>query len=118
MQAWLDLAVFAKHAAIRALVVGEDASLRRATATELVAMRGEVGLALRAGAIGLASSFSPNHSGLQGLPMPSTLADPAEFEFLLEMLGVERRGVFMMATGPRLGPADLGELHARIGWRM
>jgi N-acyl-D-aspartate/D-glutamate deacylase len=117
MQARLDLAAFAQHAAIRALVMGEDASLRRATAHELVAMRGEVGLALCAGAFGLASSFSHNHSRWQGLPMPSTLADPAAFEFLPEMLGVERRGVFIMATGPRLGPADLGELQARIGLR-
>jgi len=115
---WLNMAVFAQHSTIRTLVMGEEASHRRATAAELVAMRREVGLALRAGAIGLASSFSPNHSGWQGLPMPSTLADPAELESLLQMLGVERRGVCMMATGGQLGPADLGELHARTGVRM
>ena len=43
-------------------------------------MQGIVREALRAGAIGFASSFSPNHSGWGGKPMPSTIASEAELQ--------------------------------------
>ena len=60
--------------------------------------------AMQAGAIGFASSFSPNHSGYGGRPMPSTIASEAELRALTGVLGEMNRGVFMMATGSRATP--------------
>ena len=115
---WLNMAVFAQHSTIRTAVMGEDASHRAPNAQELEQMRHEVARALRAGAIGFASSFSPNHSGWQGAPMPSTVADQHELQALIEVLGQEQRGVFMMATGPRVTPEALAGFHALTGARM
>jgi len=56
---------------------------------------------MQAGAAGFASSFSPNHSGWEGKPMPSTIAEDAELRSLVAELGRCRRGIFVMATGPR-----------------
>ncbi|MFM7386280.1 MAG: N-acyl-D-amino-acid deacylase family protein [Betaproteobacteria bacterium] len=115
---WLNMAVFAQHSTIRTAVMGEDASHRAPSTQELEQMRHEVARALRAGAIGLASSFSPNHSGWQGAPMPSTVADHQELQSLIEVLGQEQRGVFMMATGPRVTPEELASFHTLTGARM
>ena len=78
-------------------------------------MREEVRSALDAGAIGLASSFSPNHSGHGGLPMPSTIAGDAEIRALAGVLGDAKRGVFMMATGPRATPEFMEAIAAANG---
>jgi len=56
---------------------------------------------MQAGAIGFASSFSPNHSGWAGKPMPSTIAEDEELKSLVRELKGFRRGIFVMATGPR-----------------
>ncbi len=102
---YINTAVLAQHSTIRTKVMGEAASTRaEATPAELDAMRREVRDAMDAGAIGFASSFSPNHSGWGGLPMPSCMATDAELESLVGVLGDVGRGVFMMATGPRATP--------------
>ena len=62
-------------------------------------MRDMVRDALDAGAIGFASSFSPNHSGWGGRPMPSTICDDEELRALIEPLKEAGRGVFVVATG-------------------
>jgi N-acyl-D-aspartate/D-glutamate deacylase len=64
-------------------------------------MKDEVRKALRAGAAGFASSFSPNHSGWGGRPMPSTIAGDDELRQLVGILGEAGKGIFVMATGPR-----------------
>src|SRR3954464_13366116 len=76
-----NVGVLAGHSTIRTAVMGESASTRaQATHDELTAMRAMVREAMRAGAAGFASSFSPNHSGWGGKPMPSTIASDAELE--------------------------------------
>ena len=101
----LNVAVFAGHSVIRTAVMGESASEQvEPSAAQLEAMREQVRVALRAGAIGFASSFSPNHSGYGGRPMPSTIATEHELRTLAAVLGEEQRGVFMMATGSRATP--------------
>jgi len=61
---YANVAVLAQHSTIRTAVMGEDASLRaEPTSAELARMQALVREALDAGAIGFASSFSPNHSG-------------------------------------------------------
>jgi N-acyl-D-aspartate/D-glutamate deacylase len=112
----LNVAVFAGHSAIRTAVMGEDASLRiEPTAAELAAMVAQVRDAMAAGAIGFASSFSPNHSGWGGAPMPSTIATDAELHAMLEPMREAGRGVFMSATGPRATPEYMEDVAARTG---
>lgn len=112
---YLNLAVFAQHSTIRTAVMGEDASRRAPTAAELATMTNEVRGAIAAGAIGLASSFSPNHGGAGGAPMPSTIASDAELRTLAGVLGEAGRGVLSMATGPRATPEFMESIAAATG---
>jgi len=112
----LNVAVFAGHSVIRTAVMGEQASEQvEPSAAQLEAMREQVRAALRAGAIGFASSFSPNHSGFGGRPMPSTIASEHELRALTAVLGEERTGVFMMATGSRATPDIMESIAADTG---
>ena len=78
-------------------------------------MKDEVRKALRAGAAGFASSFSPNHSGWGGRPMPSTIATDEELKELVRELKVLNRGIFVMATGPRGTPEFMESIAAETG---
>src|SRR5438067_2051115 len=111
-----NVAVLAQHSTIRNAVMGEEASVRKTpTEAELGEMRRLVAEALEAGAIGFASSFSPNHSGWGGRPMPSTIASDEELRSLVRVLGDKRRGIFVMATGPRATPEFMEALAAETG---
>lgn len=113
---FLNVAVFAQHSTIRGAVMGPDAARRaEVTPDELEQMKAAVREAMQAGAIGFASSFSPNHSGWAGLPMPSTLATDAELDALIGVLGEHKRGVFMLATGTRATPQYMEALVAKTG---
>lgn len=113
---YLNTAVFAGHSVIRTAVMGEAASQReQATDEELAAMQARVREAMDAGAIGFASSFSPNHSGFEGRPMPSTIATDAELDLLVDAMSESGKGVFMSATGPRLTPEKMEAIVARTG---
>ncbi len=102
---YINTAVFAGHSVIRTAVMGEEGSKNaEPTPQQLSDMCQQVREAMQAGAIGFASSFSPNHSGFGGLPMPSTIAPEEELRALTNVLGEMGRGVFMMATGSRATP--------------
>ena len=99
---YANVATLAGHSTIRTAVMGDEASTRaEATADELARMQAMVREAMDAGAIGLGSSFSPNHAGFGGRPMPSTIASDAELHALMQPLADKQRGIFVMATGPR-----------------
>jgi N-acyl-D-aspartate/D-glutamate deacylase len=102
---YINTAVFAGHSVIRTAVMGSDGSSKIDPSPEqLQTMRNMVSDAMDHGAIGFASSFSPNHSGYGGIPMPSTIASEAELRALTAILGEKKKGVFMMATGTRASP--------------
>jgi len=102
---YINTAVFAGHSVIRTAVMGADGSSKIDPSPEqLQTMRNMVSDAMDHGAIGFASSFSPNHSGYGGIPMPSTIASEAELRALTSILGEKKKGVFMMATGTRASP--------------
>src|SRR6202035_3888157 len=70
---YMNLAVLVGHSAVRTAVMGDEASTRKqATPAELAEMKRLVAEAMNKGAIGLGASYSPNHSGWGGIPMPST----------------------------------------------
>lgn len=113
---YLNTAVFAGHSVIRTAVMGEAASQEaQATPDQLSAMVHLVRDAMQHGAIGFASSFSPNHSGYGGRPMPSTIATDHELQAMTDVLGEMGRGVFMMATGSRATPEYMEAVAQRTG---
>jgi N-acyl-D-amino-acid deacylase len=113
---YANVGVLAGHSTIRTAVMGEAASTRaQPTHEELATMKAMVRDAMRAGAAGFASSFSPNHSGWGGKPMPSTIASDEELKALTGVLGEERKGIFVMATGPRGTPEFMESIAAATG---
>src|SRR3954470_14997602 len=111
-----NVAVLAQHSTIRNAVMGEDASTRKvASIDEMRQMQRLVAEAMDAGAAGFASSFSPNHSGWGGRPMPSPIAADEELRALVGVLGEKQRGIFVMATGPRATPEFMESLAAETG---
>jgi N-acyl-D-aspartate/D-glutamate deacylase len=96
--------------------MGDDAStVNTPTGAQLAQMRALVAEALDAGAIGFASSFSPNHSGWGGRPMPSTIASDDELKQLAGVLKEAGKGIFVMATGPRGTPEFMEAIAAETG---
>src|SRR5689334_3085432 len=96
--------------------MSQDAAVRtQPTPAELAKIKNLVAEAMDAGAAGFASSFSPNHSGWGGRPMPSTVASDEELRTLVGVLGEKQRGIFVMATGPRATPEFMESLAADTG---
>jgi len=94
-----NVASFVGHSSVRTWVMGEDASRRAARADEIAQMRTLVLDAMRAGAVGFATSTLEQHNGEHGIPMPSRLADHAEMLALTGALGEAGCGVFMLTKG-------------------
>ena len=116
MQPHANVAVLAQHSTIRSAVMGEEASTRAIPSeSEIEKMESIVREAMDAGAIGFASSFSPNHAGWAGRPMPSTIAGDLELTRLTKILGEKNRGIFVMATGSRATPEFMESIAADTG---
>ena len=113
-----NVAAFFGHSSLRCVVMGEDASTRAATAGELDQMAGMLRDGLDAGAIGFASSTFENHKGHGGVPIPSRLAEEAEFERLIDVLGAHGRGLFMVTAGERTTVDTLAGYARRSGRPM
>ena len=115
---YMNLAVLVGHSAVRTAVMGEESGTRKEpTAAELAEMKRLVREAMDLGAVGLGASYSPNHSGWGGIPMPSTISDISEFEALVEAMGGPGRGVVEIASGTI--PVDtIAGIAGRHGRRM
>jgi N-acyl-D-aspartate/D-glutamate deacylase len=94
-----NVASFVGHSSVRTYVLGADATRRPATDAEIAEMRRIVLEAVRAGAIGFATSTAEQHNGENGVPMPSRLADERELMALTGALGEAGHGVFMLTKG-------------------
>lgn len=113
--AYANLAVLAGHSTIRTAVMGEDASQRQqATPEEIARMTALVGDAMANGAIGLGASYSLNHSGYGGVPMPSTIAPLSELDALVGAMGPRGKGVVEIASGAKR-PQELEPMAAKYG---
>jgi N-acyl-D-aspartate/D-glutamate deacylase len=106
---------FVGHSSVRTWVLGAEATKRAATAGEIAEMRRIVLEAVRAGAIGFATSTLEQHNGENGIPMPSRLADEAELLALTGALGEAGRGVFMLTKGMTSTIPWLEEVAERSG---
>ncbi len=94
-----NVASFVGHSSVRTYVLGEEAATRAATDAEIAEMKSIVLEAVKAGAIGFATSTLEQHNGEHGIPMPSRLADEKEMLALTGALGEAGRGVFMLTKG-------------------
>jgi N-acyl-D-aspartate/D-glutamate deacylase len=90
---------FLGHSSLRTYVLGAEATRRAATAVEVAEMRRLAVEAMRAGAIGFATTTLEQHNGENGVPMPSRLADEQEMLALTGALREAGRGVFMLTKG-------------------
>jgi len=110
-----NVAAFVGHSAVRTYAMKQAATERAATDDELAAMQDIVTEAMRAGAVGFATSTAPQHNGDGGIPMPSRLADDRELETLVRAMGAEGKGVFMLTKGDRTDVPYLDALAAKGG---
>jgi len=92
----LDVAAQVPHAAVRAYVMGERAH-EEPTAAEVAAMADVVEGALRAGAVGFATSHTLLHSSKHGF-VPGTMATPDELLALADAVGRAGHGVYQLIT--------------------
>ncbi|MEI6200551.1 MAG: amidohydrolase family protein [Enhydrobacter sp.] len=112
---YANVAVLAGHSTIRTAVMGEAASQRAdATPEELAKMKAMVADAMNNGAIGLGASYSLNHSGYGGVPMPSTIAPMSELDALVGAMGPRGKGVVAIASGVKT-PQELEPMAAKYG---
>lgn len=95
----INVAAYIGHTPLRLYVMGEDAYEREATEDEIQQMRGLVREALEAGALGFATSESPNHVGAEGRPVPSRFATFAEIESLTSALAEAGSGIVQISAG-------------------
>jgi len=110
-----NVAAFLGHSSLRTWVLGAAASSRAATPAEVAEMKRVLLEAMRAGAIGFASSTAGQHNGEGGVPMPSRLADEQEFLTLVGALKEAGRGLFMLTKGAKTKVPFLESLAAASG---
>ena len=114
----LNYAAYIGHTPLRMFVMRDAASDRVATADEVAEMTRLVTEAMEAGAAGFATSFAMTHLGADGRPIPSRLADAAEYESLFKAVGRTKRGVVEVTPGANLSIAGMYDLQPSIGVPM
>jgi N-acyl-D-amino-acid deacylase len=87
------------HTAVRVYVMGDDASERAATDSEIDAMRAVVADALRGGALGFSTDRAGFIAGAGGRPVPSMVASQREVEALMRVTADVGRGIVHIAPG-------------------
>ncbi|TMB42902.1 MAG: amidohydrolase [Deltaproteobacteria bacterium] len=110
----INVGALVGHTPVRLYVMGEEATEREATAEEIAAMRRLVAEALRAGAVGFATSKSPTHVGWEGRPVPSRVAAWEEIEALAGCLA-EGGNVMQATLGPGLFLDEFAAIQQRTG---
>ncbi len=88
----INVGSYVGHSAVRRFVMGDAASERRATASEVAAMQDLVRQAMRDGAIGFSTSQLDIHVGEDGREVPSNHADREEIVALCAVLAEFDRG--------------------------
>lgn len=99
----INVAPLVGHSLIRLWVMGADAQQRTANQAEIAEMRELLRQSLRAGAIGMSTSFVDVDEN--GRPVPSRFADFGELDALAQVLGEE--GGRMLQIVPEFYDVDL-----------
>ena len=111
----LNYGCYIGHSPVRLFVMGDEGYEREATDHEIAAMREVVADGMRAGALGFASSFSANHRGDRGLPIPSRNGTRDEFVALASVLGELGYGAVSYAPGVPVTWRDSYQIQPAIG---
>ena len=111
----LNVAALIGHTPLRVHVMREAATERAATPDEISEMCTLLGDALRAGAVGFATSKAGVHAGEDGKPVPSRFAESDEITALTDVLREEQRGILQVTRGPGLQAEDLAAISRRTG---
>jgi N-acyl-D-aspartate/D-glutamate deacylase len=111
----LNFGCYIGHSPVRLSVMGDEGYEREASPDEIDEMRTVVADGMRAGALGFASSFSANHRGDRGLPVPSRNGTKDEFVALASVLGELGYGAVAYAPGHPVSWRDSYEIQPRIG---
>ena len=111
----LNFGCYVGHSPVRLFVMGDEGYEREATPDEISRIRAVVAEAMRAGAIGFASSFSANHRGDGGRPIPPRNGTKDEFVQLASVLGELGRGAVTYAPGQLVTWRDSYEIQPAIG---
>jgi N-acyl-D-amino-acid deacylase len=116
----INVGALVGHTPVRLYVMGEESTEREASEAEVAEMRAIVGEALRAGALGFATSKSPTHVGYEGRPVPSRAASLNEIEALADCLGEAGRGVMQATAGRGLFTDEFAAInrrtHRTVSW--
>jgi N-acyl-D-aspartate/D-glutamate deacylase len=111
----INVGALVGHTPVRLYVMGEAATEREATADEVARMAEIVAAAVRAGALGFATSKAPTHVGYAGRPVPSRAASFEEIAGVAGALREVGRGVVQATIGRGLAFQELAELQRRTG---
>jgi len=111
----INVGALVGHTPVRTYVMGEEATEREATPEEIAAMRVLVDDALKAGAIGFATSKAPTHVGYEGKPVPSRLASFAEISELAKCLKGSKTALMQATIGVGLFFDELRTLCEETG---
>ena len=114
----INVGVLLGHTALRMYVMGEEATEREATTTEIGEMRKLVSEALDAGAIGFATSKARTHVGYRGKPVPSRLAGVEELRELTGALGDAQKGVIQATIGKGMSYKEFADITESTGRRI
>jgi N-acyl-D-amino-acid deacylase len=99
IDAWptaVNIGGYVGHLSLRTFVMGDDAWERAATEAERTRMAELLDASLTAGALGLSTNLFDKDRTLR--PVPSRLADDAEFEVLVDVLARHPRATFQAIT--------------------
>jgi len=109
----INVAAYVGHTPLRLFVMGEEATEREATATEVETMSAMVREAMGAGAIGFATSQAATHHGAGGKPVPSRMASFGEIDALVGAMAQSGRGIMQAAMGRTLFNDEFTDLATR-----
>ena len=109
----INYASYLGHSALRMTVMGERALSETANEDDLRRMGAAVRDAMQAGAVGFSTSRATTHVTPTGAPVASRIADWAELDYLVGVMGELKTGIFQI--GPDVsGGAAQREFLARL----
>ncbi|MGE4221351.1 MAG: amidohydrolase family protein [Alphaproteobacteria bacterium] len=111
----IDIAAYLPHSPLRVYVMGERGARREpATAEDLVRMAAVTREAMRAGAMGFATSSIVNHRDGKGELIPSYSATEAELDAIAHAVGEAGHGVFQIVPTLYADEAQAHEIMAMM----
>jgi N-acyl-D-amino-acid deacylase len=110
----INYAGYMGHSALRTYVMGERAFEEAGTDEDVALMCRHLEDAVRAGALGLSTSRTPNHQTSDNRPVPSRQADWSEVRALVNRMGTLGAGIFEIANEQNGDPESKRAYRARL----